>query len=181
VETGWEAPPVPGYRRRVIEVRRAHPGDADELLRLRAVMLAGVGGEVPEPGQWRAEALRVLGAQLARPVPRLAAFVVPAPDHTGGLVSCAVGTIELRLGGPDNPRGEVGHVFDVATDPGYRRRGYSRACLSALLDWYRSRGIPRVDLNASSQGMPLYLSLGFLPITEPALRLRLPAVDPGSR
>jgi GNAT superfamily N-acetyltransferase len=31
------------------------------------------------------------------------------------------------------------------TDPGYRRRGYSRTCMQALLGWYQLRGIVRIE------------------------------------
>jgi GNAT superfamily N-acetyltransferase len=87
------------------------------------------------------------------------------------LAACAVGVIERRLGSPDNPSGEFGYVFNVATDPGYRRRGYSRACMEAVLDWYRQREVAKVELRASAEGEPLYLALGFVPVGAPTLRL----------
>ncbi|MFJ8580046.1 hypothetical protein [Micromonospora sp. NPDC093277] len=34
----------------------------------------------------------------------------------------------------------MGYVFNVATDRDCRRRGYSRACMLALLGWYQQRG-----------------------------------------
>ncbi|MEE6263239.1 GNAT family N-acetyltransferase [Plantactinospora sonchi] len=92
----------------------------------------------------------------------------PAP---GGLVACAVGVIETRLGDPTNPSGESGYVFNVATESGYRRRGYARACVARLLDWYRRRGIPVVDLRATPDGEALYRSLGFVSSATPVLRL----------
>ena len=65
-------------------------------------------------------------------------------------------------------------MFNVATDPAYRRRGYSRHCTTAVLDWYRSRGIRTVDLRATSQAEPLYRSLGFRRTSDPAMRLHTP-------
>jgi GNAT superfamily N-acetyltransferase len=92
----------------MIEVRRAVPDDAPELIRLRGVMFDDLDGD------------------------------------------------------PANPSGRYGYVFNVATDPDCRRRGYSRACMVAVLDWYRERGVRKVDLKATEAGEPLYRSLGFV-------------------
>ncbi|MFI5489865.1 GNAT family N-acetyltransferase [Micromonospora echinaurantiaca] len=155
----------------MIKVRRAGVDDAWELVRLRGVMLAAMNGREPEPGRWQDNAAATLRERLAGPGASLAAFVVAAPDGYGELASCAVGTIERRLGGPDNPSGEVGYVFNVATDPRYRRRGYSPACMEALLAWYRRRAVTKIDLRASADGEPLYRALGFVRTTGPTMRL----------
>lgn len=146
----------------MIEARRAVAEDAAELVRLRAVMLGSMSGEPPEPGPWQQEATEVLLTRLAQRPATMAAYVVDRPDG-GGLAACAVGTVEQRLGGPGNPAGLSGYVFNVATDAAYRRRGFSRACLVALLDWFARRGVGKVDLRASADGAPLYASLGFVP------------------
>jgi GNAT superfamily N-acetyltransferase len=147
----------------MIQIRRAAPDDAPELVRLRGVMLGGLDGEEPAPGPWQAVAEETLRKRLAEPDPAasLAAFVVDRPDRPPALAACAVGVIEERLGDPDNPSGRYGYVFNVATDPGYRRRGFSRGCMAAVLDWYRARGVRKVDLKATEAGEPLYRSLGF--------------------
>ncbi|WP_080678116.1 GNAT family N-acetyltransferase [Salinispora pacifica] len=80
-----------------------------------------------------------------------------------------------RLGGPDNPGGDVGHVFNVATDRDCRRRGYSRSCMQALLGWYQQRGVTRAYLQASRDGESHYRALGFAPTHSPTMRLVLPA------
>src|ERR1700752_1932308 len=90
------------------------------------------------------------------------------------LAACAVGLVERRLVGPHNPTGELGYIMNVVTDPGYRRRGYARACMQQLLDWYRYRGIVRIDLRASPEGAPLYQALGFPPPPQPTMQLNLP-------
>lgn len=156
----------------MIEVRRAAEADAAELLRLREVMLAAVTGQ-DVPGPWQETAQATLRQRLAEPDDTFAAYVVANPDRPGALAACVVGVIESRLGSPNNPTGEVGYVFNVATDPDYRRRGYSRACMEALLDWYRRRGVASVDLRASVEGEPLYRALGFVPSTAPTMRLTL--------
>jgi GNAT superfamily N-acetyltransferase len=169
--------------------RRGVPADAEELVRLRAVMLRTVAAlpassslEIASPSggagagwndDWREPSRQVLTKRLAEAEPTLAAFVVDRPDGAG-LAACVVGTVEHRLGSPANPTGRAGYVFSVATDPDMRRRGYSRACMTALLDWYRANGVRTVDLRASPDGEPLYRSLGFARTKDPAMRLRLP-------
>jgi GNAT superfamily N-acetyltransferase len=160
-----------GMVRTVIEVRRAVVNDAWELVRLRGLMMAALNGVPPEPGPWQDAAAETLRQRLADPDGSLTAFVIDKPDVPRELAACVVGVIERRLGGPDNPSGKVGYVFNVATDPGYRRRGYSRACLEALLGWYQRRGVATVDLRASEAGEPLYRSLGFVHTSSPIMRL----------
>ena len=103
-----------------------------------------------------------------------AAYVVDQPDG-GGLAACAVGWLNEHLVGTNNPVGRSGYVANICTDPAHRRRGHSRATLTALLDWLRSTGIAVVDLHATPDAEPLYRSLGFRDPTDRALTLRFPA------
>ncbi len=161
----------------VIEVRRAVADDAAELTRLREHLFAGMDGVHPEPAQWQQDAIAVLGKHLDEPDAEMAAFVVDMPDAPGRLASCAIGVIDTRLPSPHNARGETGYVMSVATDPEYRRRGYSRGCMRALLDWFGERGVTSIMLNASVEGEPLYTQLGFAFSGDPMMRLRLPDKD----
>jgi RimJ/RimL family protein N-acetyltransferase len=156
----------------VTQVRQATPDDAPELVRLRGIMLSSMSGDEPPPGPWQDHAELFLRTRLAQPDGFLAAFVVDRPAGPGKLAACAVGSIEHRLAGPDNPRGTAGYVFNVATDPDQRRRGYSRACMGALMAWFAQRDVRKVDLRASPEGEPLYASLGFARTTDPAMRWR---------
>ncbi|MFG1608990.1 GNAT family N-acetyltransferase [Actinoplanes sp. NPDC049265] len=67
-----------------------------------------------------------------------------------------------------------GYVYNVATRPPHRRRGYSRACMTALLAWFDEAGVATVDLRASTDGEPLYRGLGFRPTSQPTLRYTFP-------
>lgn len=152
--------------------RPAGPADAPELVRLRAVLLNTMDGSAWDD-DWREPARRVLESALGETAaPTMGAFVVDRPDDDG-LAASAVGVIHQRLGFPGNPSGRSGYIFSVATDPQYRRRGYSRACMAGLLDWFRDQGIHRVELRASPEGESLYRSLGFTEGNAPALQLRL--------
>jgi GNAT superfamily N-acetyltransferase len=154
----------------VTEARRAAEADTTELIRLRAVMLHAVDGEAPEPGPWQQTGQELLRSWLADPAAPFAAFVVGDPDRPGRLASCAVGAIDERLPTPRHPTGRVGYVYNVGTDPAHRRRGYSRACMGALLDWFDGQGVTRVELKASADGEPLYAAFGFTRIAEPVMR-----------
>ncbi|WP_189859796.1 GNAT family N-acetyltransferase [Streptomyces poonensis] len=153
-------------------IRRATPEDAAEVLRLRQVMIDSVHSGTPST-DWHALSLPTLRARLTDPDGSFAAVVVDHPDRSGALAALAAGTLEYRIGRADNPHGVVGHVFSVATDPGTRRRGYARACMGGLLEWFRERGAVHVDLNASAEAEPLYASLGFVRKPDPSMRLHL--------
>ncbi|RIV38429.1 GNAT family N-acetyltransferase [Micromonospora radicis] len=157
------------------DARRATVDDVSELLRLRAVMFAALDGVPPAPGAWQHTMLRTLRNLLPDPEAELAAYVVDAPGRPGTLAACVVGVIDLRLGGPADPTGRSGYVFNVVTDAAYRRRGYSRACLTALLDWFAARGVRTVDLKASGDGAALYQELGFRPTSTVAMRWIAPS------
>ncbi|MEV7801332.1 GNAT family N-acetyltransferase [Microbispora sp. NPDC088329] len=155
-----------------ITVRRSGTADAAALVRLRALMLEDMGADVgDENAPWRAAAEAWFTRRLGDPS-NFAVFVVDDPEL--GVVSCAAGTCDSRAPGPTNPGGLHGHVFNICTDRRRRRLGLARACLDALLAWYRTETEVRtIDLNATSNGIELYQSFGFDAPRYPALQLRL--------
>ncbi|CAM5283287.1 GNAT family N-acetyltransferase [Streptomyces griseorubiginosus] len=153
-------------------VRRALPEDAEEVLRLRQVMIDALPGGDASMG-WHAEALPSLRERLGEPDGDFAAFVVDHPDRPGALAALVVGTLDYRIGKAGNPHGLAGYVFSVATDPGARRRGYARACMDELLAWFRERGAGQVMLTASPEAEPLYSDLGFVTKPDPTMILKL--------
>ncbi|MBQ1066355.1 hypothetical protein [Micromonospora sp. D75] len=79
------------------DARRAVPSDADELVRLRGLMLAGMSGAPTPPGRWQDVARDNLRAWLAEPDPWLAAAHCWPGSGTG---ACAGSTC-----GPRRPVG----------------------------------------------------------------------------
>jgi GNAT superfamily N-acetyltransferase len=157
------------------KVRRAEAADAADLVRLRAQMLADMGRSADDDADpWRASAEEWFADRLAGRR-EFAAFVVDDPDD--GVVACSAGICDFHAPGPGNLIGVRGHVFNMSTYPAYRRRGYARACLEALLEWFRDETQARVIyLNATSDGLALYRSVGF---TEPRFAaLQLTLADP---
>ncbi|WP_405524979.1 GNAT family N-acetyltransferase [Streptomyces canus] len=153
-------------------VRRATTEDAEELLRLRQVMIDALPGGDSSTA-WHTEALASLRGKLAEADGDFAAFVVDHPDRPGTLAALVVGTVDYRIGKAANPHGLAGYVFSVATDPAARRRGYARACMDELLAWFRERGAGQVMLTASPEAEPLYVSLGFVHKPDPTMMLTL--------
>jgi GNAT superfamily N-acetyltransferase len=163
----------------MLEVRRALPTDAAEVTRLRGVMLVAMDGpEGAVPGSWVDRSVALLTRWLDGPDPDVAVVVVDQPDGQG-LAACAIGQIDRTLGDRVNPTGLRGRVFNVATDPGHRRRGYARACMIFLLAWFDASGVPWIDLYATVQGEPLYRDLGVVTRTPtpPGMRRLLDRCD----
>ncbi|MFD7069033.1 GNAT family N-acetyltransferase [Streptomyces sp. NPDC059913] len=152
--------------------RRATLDDVPALVRLRGLMLDGMGVETGGPdAPWRAASADWFTDRLGRPG-LFAAFLVDDPEL--GVVSGAAGACDARAPGPTNLGGLQGHVFNVSTDPRRRRLGHARVCLDALLDWFRTEtSVAEVALNATGDGTALYESYGFAPPRHPVLRLRL--------
>lgn len=63
-------------------------------------------------------------------------------------------------------------IVNVYTEPSHRRRGLARMVMQALLNLCRELGWTAVLLHASSDGRPLYDSLGFKATNEMILKLR---------
>jgi GNAT superfamily N-acetyltransferase len=149
-------------------VRRAVEDDVAELIRLRALLFETLGGEFFNPvsadDAWRDAFGAVLKEQLTADTMRI--LVVDGDD---GLAACGIGTIEQWLPGPHLRNGRIGHVIGMVTDPAYRRRGYGRAIIQRLLDWFREREVARVDLHASPAAEPLYRAHGFVDHPDPSL------------
>jgi len=158
--------------------RRAGVEDAAALVGLRALMFEGMGRDPgPADAPWRAAALAWFTERLADPA-TFAAFVVDDPG--AGVVSCAVGAVEVHGPGPGSPSGAHGRVSSVSTAPGARRRGHARACVSAVLAWFDEETDVRVvDLSATADGAGLYRSLGFDVPRTTALQRRVPSRTEG--
>lgn len=152
-------------------VRTATTADIPDLVELRGMLFAGLAGGWGPPTTgtgWREACAAAFADQLAAEDMRI--VVIDGAGDSGRLAACGLGVVDQRLPSPYNASGLVGHVFGIVTRPDYRRRGYARAILTALLTWFDDRGLTRVDLNASADGHALYRSLGFALHPDPAMR-----------
>ncbi|WP_392675407.1 GNAT family N-acetyltransferase [Streptomyces sp. LN785] len=154
-----------------VGVRRATPDDVPALVRMRALMLSDMGMETGDAeAPWRAASAQWFAERMRLPG-EFAAFLVDDPEL--GVVASAVGACDAHAPSPANRSGLQGHISNVSTDPRRRRRGYARACLGALLTWFREETeVTVVNLNATGDGAALYESFGFVAPRNPALQLR---------
>ena len=150
-----------------VNARAATIDDADEVVRLAAVLFASMGADVSDP-EWQAAARVQFTTRLGHDA---MAFVVDHPSRAG-LAASAAGTIATRLPTPFNPSARTGYVQWVATDADARRRGYARETMRALLDWYEEQGVPVVELHSTEVAEPLYRGMGFGDDGPVALRRR---------
>jgi GNAT superfamily N-acetyltransferase len=136
-------------------------------------MLAALDVDVSPPG-WREACAAELRNRLADG--GAVAFVVDrGRAEPGRLVASGIGLIHRGLPGPTSRDPRSAYVLSVCTDEPFRGRGYATAIMTALLDWFKTDGITRVDLHASQFGIEIYRKLGFCEPKYPELTWRLPA------
>nr|WP_239148958.1 GNAT family N-acetyltransferase [Streptomyces sp. SID12501] len=140
--------------------RLAVPGDASEIARLRSELILSE----PLNEDWLAVCRDHLAARLVTGGDARA-YVVDAPE--GGLAACALALVDAVLPAPRYPKGLAARIQAVATDPAYRRRGYAKAAMTALLAHLEGDGVTLYELHASDDSVPLYAALGFQ--SDPAL------------
>ena len=144
-------------------IRRATPDDAPTIAEHRVRMFQDTG---------RLDAADA-ATMLALLTPMLRRMLTSG-DYVGWLAIVEGGTVIAGAGvhvRPLLPRPETltereALVVNVYVQPEYRRRGFARRLMLAILEWCGGQGIERVALHASDMGRPLYESLGFVPSTE---------------
>jgi GNAT superfamily N-acetyltransferase len=95
-----------------------------------------------------------------------------AEDLSGLVVAGGGIVIAPWPGHPNETRAERAWILNMYTVPGVRRQGLAKRLLGVMIEWCRQRGFSAVSLHASSQGRPLYESIGFQQTNE--MRLHLP-------
>ena len=135
-------------------LRRATPDDAEALARLRGFMHLSMGDELTD--EWYAECVTAFRRRLD--TDQFRAFVV---EEEGHVVAGGAGWLDEHLPSPYLLSGLRGHIASMSTDPDHRRNGYARLVFTALMDWFHSLGIARVDLRATEEGRALYEQFGF--------------------
>lgn len=155
-------------------LRRATADDAEALTRLRGFMHLAMGDTLTP--EWEAQCTADFRRRLA--TEDFVAFVV---EEDGALVSCGVGWLEEHLPSPYALDARRGHISSMSTDPAYRRQGFGRDVMRALMAWFAERDIPRVDLRATPFGQPLYEAEGFRVLGGATMAWTKAGVRPGMR
>ena len=88
----------------------------------------------------------------------LSAYVV---REDGIIVACALLLIVMKPMSPAFIHGKTATVLNVYTRPPYRRRGYARMIMDAILADAEEQNIDVIELKATEDGYDLYRSVGF--------------------
>jgi len=149
-------------------VRDATTDDVEDLIRIRIVMLEGV-GHPPADLDWVPAATRELARQLAA-----GSMLGALAEVDGRVVSGAMARLFQQLPGDGGDDGSRAWIFSVATEPAYRRQGLARAVVTHLVQRLDALGVVRSELTATTDGEPMYRALGFTDSANPLLRRRRP-------
>ena len=155
-------------------LRRATTDDAAALTHLRGLMHRAMGDEPDEV--WRKRCEADLRRRLA--TDGFVAFVV---ELDGEVVSGGCGWLEEHLPSPYQLDARRGHIASMSTDPAHRRAGHGRAVMTGLMGWFAERDVPRVDLRATPDGLPLYEDVGFRVLGGATMAWTAPGTRPGMR
>lgn len=141
-----------------MHVERASVADTDELVELRIAYLTEDNGALDKGDE---AAIRdglpsYYGTHLGHD---LHAYVIREGEQ---IASCAFLIVVEKPMSPAFMSGRTGIVLNVYTRPDCRRRGYARRAMETLLADACRLDLSVVELQATDDGYPLYLSVGFL-------------------
>ncbi len=153
-------------RNTVSMLRRATADDIPDLVELQALLFAEMGSEGVSRPEWRDSTAAWLSERLGS---EACVYVV---EVEGSVVSCALGYLHTAPPSPSSVTDVRGHISNVVTVECHRRGGHARACMTALLEWFRNETPAEVvDLSASADGTALYKSMGWRTRHDPTMRL----------
>jgi GNAT superfamily N-acetyltransferase len=152
-------------------IEQATIADIEQLCEMRVAYLTDDFGELGEGADVSiVEELKpYLNFHLGRD---MKVFVARDDDL---IASCAWLLLVDKPPSPRFPRGKTGILFNVYTRRSHRRQGLARRVMEVLIDAGRDQGLDVIELNATDDGYPLYLQLGFADdtMTHKPMRLML--------
>ncbi len=150
--------------------RRASVDDIAVLTRLRLLLLAEISTDGREP----THLTEAIGAYFQRTI-STGEFVSYLALQDGRVIGVG-GMVAYEL--PPTGRifsGKVGCVVTMYAQPAARRKGTARRILELLIAEARDRGLSRIHLRATDEGIGLYRQVGF---SEPRFLEMELALDP---
>ena len=79
----------------------------------------------------------------------------------GEAVACAFLLVTEKPASPMFITGKCGTVMNVYTKPAYRKKGYGKKVMDALLQDAKNMQLSYVELKSTEDGYPLYRAVGF--------------------
>ncbi|HIW73145.1 MAG TPA: GNAT family N-acetyltransferase [Firmicutes bacterium] len=92
------------------------------------------------------------------------------------VIGCGGVCFYQEMPSPDNPTGKCAYLMNLYVRPPFRRRGAGEALLKWLVSRAAKRGTPKIYLETSEAGKPLYIKAGFVPMRG---MMKLPAGEEG--
>ena len=86
------------------------------------------------------------------------AFVAAVGGEDTG---CGAICLTDELPSPDNPSGRCAYLMNIYVREAFRRQGVAHQIVSCLIDEAKKRGCGKIYLETTTDGKPLYSSLGF--------------------
>lgn len=154
-----------------MRIREATLDDIELLIRLRIDFIIMTGTDLPEGMK------QTLCKQLANyfqkhiPSGDFIAFLALDDQQVAAAAFMVIGE---RPAGASFVTGVTGTILNVITYPEYRKTGYATLLVKSLISKGKELNVTAIDLNATRMGIGVYRSLGFLPIEDTAMRLKLP-------
>ncbi len=142
----------------MINYRKAEPGDAAELARLRSLFLQEIDSRVGEP--LRAQIEEASRAYYDKALADGSFVGWLALD--GESIVATSGLIFYEVPpAPGYMDGRVAYIMNVYTVPEYRKRGLATAMFDRIVGEAIARGYKKITLNATDMGRPVYEKYGF--------------------
>lgn len=142
----------------MIHYQKASQDQLDELVHMRMLFLAQMGGDAPPPDLPR-RTRAYMQHKLA-----CNEMAVWLACEGAQIVGIALMDIGQTIPNYTRPTGKVGYISNVYTLPAYRKQGIATALMQKLMEEARVRGCDRVTLSTTQMGRPLYQRLGFKPV-----------------
>lgn len=138
-----------------MEFRRATRADVEPFADVRMEFLAQI-RSLANPDAFRAKTLAYLNAHIEGDD----LFVYLALEN-GEIVSSCMASLYQTPPVPSCPTGRTADLLNVYTKEAFRRRGLAEQLIRMLFVQLRQRGVEKVLLDYTEDGLPLYQKLGF--------------------
>lgn len=140
-----------------MEYKTLQGADLERFLDLRMEFLLSY-HDLPQQ-----EAFRRVTKQYLREHMEKEDLLILAAEEKGSLIAACMVCFYETCPMVDNASGKYGELRNVYTKPAYRRKGISEKLVCMALEKAKERGVTKVRLHYTDDGLPLYQKLGFVP------------------
>lgn len=135
--------------------RQLHLADLERFLELRMEFLLSY-QDVPKD-------FRDITENYLRKHMETEDLLLLAAEEEGTLVAACMVCFYETCPTVDNPSGKYGELRNVYTKSACRRKGISEKLVRMALEKAKERGVTKMRLHYTDDGLPLYQKLGFVP------------------